>query len=314
MIDSFYLDVGKSIKSESGVWYRNVQLLGVGGNAVTFLALATSGSNEGVLFAIKVFRRLSKAERRSRFLSEIDFLRKADHPCIMRIYDAGVFKRKDGGKLLEFPFVAAEYLPQTLSDVMRAAQATIPERISYTLQLLSALCFLERHAPQIVHRDIKPKNIFVKGGACVLGDFGLLKVLDGSAKSDKVDRDLLKEGGSSRGMPVNYRTPDLVAYAKGEADIDTRSDVFQLGLVIAELFTGRNPERRTEVVDEPVKLDTIGHIPGELGAGIAALVKRMLVMDRAKREPASALTDAWQGVMEHAVRRAHALEGRVFRY
>jgi serine/threonine protein kinase len=306
MPESFYLDVGQSIQSESGVWYRNVQLLGVGGNAVTFLAFATSGSNRGVLFAIKIFRRLSRPERRERFLKEIAFLREADHPAIMRVYDTGIFKK---GSAEEFPFVVAEYLPQTFAEVIRAGQTTIPEKISYTLQLLSALSFLEHRNPQIVHRDIKPRNVFVKGGSCVLGDFGLLKVLDGS---DELDREVLKDS-SGPGMPIGYRTPDLVAYARGEAGISTKSDVFQLGLVVAELFTDRNPERPADDFYSPVQLDPVGHVPGELGAGVAALIRRMLEIDPVVRKPASEVMDGWQGVMEAAVKAANALEGRVFR-
>jgi hypothetical protein len=73
MADSIYLDFLQGIQAQSGEWYKKLQVLGTGGNAVTFLVLATSGSHQGVLFAMKVFRRLSMVERRSRFLAEIEF-------------------------------------------------------------------------------------------------------------------------------------------------------------------------------------------------------------------------------------------------
>jgi serine/threonine protein kinase len=89
----------------------------------------------------------------------------------------------------------------------------------------------------VVHRDIKPKNIFLKGQSFVLGDFGLIKLLNGH---DEADHNIFKESVGF-GMPYFYRTPDLIAYGKRESGITTKSDVFQLGLVAIELFTGRNP-------------------------------------------------------------------------
>jgi hypothetical protein len=70
----------------------------------------------------------------------------------------------------------------------------------------------------------------------VLGDFGLMKLMDGQGEED---RDVFKES-VGLGMPFFYRTPDLISYAKNEADISPKSDVFQLGLVLTELFTSRN--------------------------------------------------------------------------
>ena len=71
MSDFFQLAIGQSVKAESGTWYKNVQVLGHGGNASTFLALATSGPHKGVLFAIKVFRKISSKARREAFLQAV---------------------------------------------------------------------------------------------------------------------------------------------------------------------------------------------------------------------------------------------------
>jgi serine/threonine protein kinase len=91
MDDRFYLDVDQSVLSESKVWYRNLQLLGSGGNAATFLVVATSGDHRGVPFAVKFFRKLSRPECQASFLAEMRFLRTCNHPTIMRVFDAGVF-------------------------------------------------------------------------------------------------------------------------------------------------------------------------------------------------------------------------------
>lgn len=306
--ESFSLHVGQSVHAESDTWYRNIQVLGHGGNATTFLALATSGPNKGVLFAIKVFRRLSQEARRQAFLAEVEFLRSVTHPSILRIYDAGLFRCMVGGEQAEYPFVAAEYLPRTLHEVIRANRASTPEKLAFALQLLSALVVLESNDPPVVHRDIKPENIFVKGQSCVLGDFGLMKL---QSTDDAVDRDILKESALP-GMPFYYRTPDLLAYARHEAGISSKSDVFQLGLVLTELFTLRNPAIRPDNIMDDFQMEPVGTVPGELGRGIASLLRRMLVVNPDERVSASQLMDGWQGVMNAAIEMATALEGRVF--
>ena len=308
MSDFFSLDVGQSIRSETEVWYKNVQILGHGGNATTFLALATSGKTTGVLFAIKVFRKLSQPARRKAFQEEISFLKSADHPSIMRVYDAGIFNRKTIQGSFEYPFVAAEYLPKTLAVVIRENTASLAEKVSYALQLLSALDYLATQDRPVIHRDIKPQNIFVKGGSCVLGDFGLMKFLDGD---DDVDRNILKES-ELPGMPFYYRTPDLIGYARGKSGITCKSDVFQLGLVLTELFTGWNPARRPAGILDDLELDSIGHIGGSLGGSIAALLRRMLEPNENERTSARDLMGGWQGVLNNIVEKAHELEGRVF--
>ena len=307
MSDPFYLDTGEILQSSSGIGYKNVQTLGVGGNAVTFLVSATTGQNQGVLFALKVFRRLSNGERRAKFLQEIDFLKTCNHPSIMKVYDSGIHSTQTIGQTLEYPFVVAEYLPTTLVDNIRAKEANTVEKIAYTLQLLSALKYLDGLNPRVVHRDIKPQNIFVKGKSCVLGDFGLMKLLNGQ---DELDRDIFKESVGV-GMPFFYRTPDLIAYARNESAITTKSDIFQLGLVIAELFGGKNPAVPSYQDSlEPLTLNPIGFIPGALGSRIAYLItKQMLVFDTDERKDASYLLYAWQTIFDEAVRKAVDLEG-----
>jgi len=308
MSDYFSLDIGQSIRSENGVWYKNIQTLGHGGNAITFLALATSGDARGVLFAIKVFRKLSQPARRDAFIEEIKFLRVADHPSVMRIYDAGIFVRHSGTNTFEYPFVAAEYLPKTLAVVIRENTSSLAEKVSYSLQLLSVLRYLALQDRPVIHRDIKPQNIFVKGGSCVLGDFGLMKFLDGD---DAVDRDILKES-ELPGMPFYYRTPDLISYARAQTGITMKSDVFQLGLVLTELFTGWNSAQRPNDILDDIILDPIKHIGGNFGGGIAALLHRMLELNPDDRVSAEDIMGGWQGVFDDITSKSHELEGRVF--
>ena len=302
-IDTIYLDAGQSVHSSNDHWYRVIQQLGIGGNAVTHLVLCTSGPHKGLLFALKIFRKLSQEERRLNFLRETAFLQTCSHPAIMTLIDQGTFAARER----QYPFVIAEYLPKTLRTAMREG-LTMMQKVSIALQMLSALAHLSNLNPQVVHRDIKPENMFMKGPSCVLGDFGLMKLLDGN---DEIDREIFKQS-TGPGMPFFYPTPDLVAYANQQSMITTKSDVFQLGLVLAELFTTKNPVRHPRDHYDDVVLAPLGWIPGELGGGVAALINRMLVMNPTQREAAEALVDPWRGAFDNAATRLNALEGRAF--
>jgi serine/threonine protein kinase len=301
--DYFKLSPGQGIQSSNGTYYRCIQNLGAGGNAVTFLVLCTSGPNIGALFALKVFRRLFAQDRREKFLQESKLLFKLNHPCVLRLYDEGVFHAQAG----DYPFTVAEYLPNTLQEIF---QRNLPlvEKLAFSLQLLSALAHLSENNPQIVHRDIKPANIFIKGRSCVLGDFGLMKLLDGNVETE---REVFKES-IGPGMPFYYRTPDLVAYAKNQSDITVKSDVFQLGLVLTQLFTGWNPCRKAEDHLSAIDLDRIENIPGKLGGSIWATLNKMLIIDPAKRPSAGELLSLWQANFFDAVHHQHELEGHAF--
>ena len=184
------------------------------------------------------------------------------------------------------------------------------EKLSYMMQLLSALEYLAGLPTPVIHRDIKPQNVFVKGGACVLGDFGLMKRL--AAIDDESREDIFKRSVGP-GMPFSYRTPDQVAYARNEAELTVASDVFQLGLVAAELFTGRNPEKRAAHDDflSDVELEPLRFVPGSSGGIIAGLIRRML---RRIRRTVRRL-DCYRAMARRVLPRAgqqSAIEGRVF--
>lgn len=79
-IDKVELNFKEGIQASSEHWYDNIQWLGQGGNAVTWLMLARSGPFKGTPFAVKIFRRVSKPERRESFITEMKFLGECDHP------------------------------------------------------------------------------------------------------------------------------------------------------------------------------------------------------------------------------------------
>jgi serine/threonine-protein kinase len=275
-----------------------VQFQGRGGSAETFLVQALSGSYAGVFFALKAFRRWTRPAWRESFLQEIAFLRTCNHPAVMRVFDEGIYQ--------DSPFVIADYLPITLAHVMRRPLSVV-EKLGYAVQLLSALEYLASPDRFVVHRDIKPQNIFVRDHACILGDFGLVKHCPPLSESD---REMLRTSSGPR-MPRHYRTPDLVDYLRGGAAPTPKSDVFQLGLVLAELFAGHNPQRPGRF-DADVQLDSIRYIPGKLGKSIRGLIERMLEFNRATRPAAADLRRPWLELFESAAAHMASLEGRVF--
>jgi serine/threonine protein kinase len=105
MSDSLFLAPGRGIRGSLGHWYRIEQLLGAGGNAVTYLVVCTEGPWRGIPFALKFFRRMSRAERLEAFMDELEFLKSCDHPSIMRVYDDGTFGFRVDGEQQDFPFL-----------------------------------------------------------------------------------------------------------------------------------------------------------------------------------------------------------------
>jgi serine/threonine protein kinase len=302
------VNVGEGIRSRSDTFYRVLQPLGSGGNSDVYLALATNKQTKGVVFALKVFARLAKTERLDRFFRETEFLRNhCSHPSIMKVYDEGTLSHRLSDENVQYPFVVAEYLPETLATFVYRP-SDMAERVSCGLQLLSALCYLDSRPDKVIHRDIKPQNIFVKGKSFVLGDFGLMKFADDESTADA---EYLKVS-SSHGMPFYYRSPDLVDYLKGSKSLSTKSDVFQLGLVLAQVFTGKNPEKPAKNLTDVVELRDVGQIPGSHGAQIRDVILSMLEPDPNKRPSASEIIDVWEGMFRDIARLSYDLNGRVF--
>ncbi len=288
---SMYIPFGESAVSWRDVAYTKIENLGSGGSSRVYLMAATSGPCKGIAFAVKVFQELTREDWRLNFMREVNFLRSCWHPAIMRVFDEGIYRDR-------FPFVVMEYLPETLSRAMHARPLSDLEKLSYTVQLLSALNYLSRLDPPVVHRDIKPSNVFLKQTSCVLGDFGLLLPFNGS-RAKQLEAAAIPE------MARHYRTPELVAYHNGGPKPPPASDVFQLGLVVAEMFTGKNP-LQSDKPDRPVALSTLDDVPGALSLPIRVLIQEMLSVSPDARPSAATMLGKWQELHLELLRREHA--------
>ena len=212
--------------------------------------------------------RISQQDRIDKFIREVAFLESCNFPTIFHLYDRGSWNER--------PLVVTDYMSLTLEDILKKNELTLGNKLLFSLQLLSALKYLQVN--NIVHRDIKPANIFVKDNTVVLGDFGLIKDVGGD--------DGVNDSEDFRGyfaMPHSYRTPELIAYAKSEANICLESDIFQLGLVLCEMFIGKNPLINSEDALSPIKLSPIPRGKNQYINRAIWIIQQMLKIDKTRR-------------------------------
>ena len=215
-----------------------------------------------------------------RVRQEILLSRDIAHPNILRVYHLASY---EGGTYLTMQWIKGGTLADIISE--RGAMP-IPEVLTLATKLSSALA--AAHSHNILHRDIKPGNILVdEEGEPFLADFGLARLIGELG---------LTQHGVFVGTP-HYCSPEQVALE----ELDERSDIYALGLVIFEMATGRRPFEAETVAEilamqkstPPPDPKTISPgIPGEL----AAIILRCLAKD-----PADRIADARE--LEDALRR-----------
>lgn len=209
--------------------YRISGLLGEGGMGLVYAAEQTEPVQREV--ALKVARGAHLSDTaRARFLAERQALAVLDHPGIAKVFDAG--STKLGQLWFAMEMVRGEPITRWAAD----HDLSLRQRI----ELFLPICEAVQHAHQkgLIHRDLKPSNLLVvnqDGSPRVrVIDFGIAKAL----QTDEDARPSATRIGDVVGTP-EYMSPEQASL--GEVDIDTRSDVFALGLVLHELLTGRLP-------------------------------------------------------------------------
>ncbi len=167
-----------------------------------------------------------------RFEREIAVTASLVHPAIVSLFDSGV---ANGRLYYVMPYVPGETLRAKLQ---RERRLTMEDACANCADVADALAFA--HRAGIVHRDVKPENIFNVGGRALLADFGIAHVSGDAAGTDAMTsagRDELTTAGMLIGTCA-YMSPEQVA---GSAAIDGRSDLYSLGCVLYELLTGEPP-------------------------------------------------------------------------
>jgi serine/threonine protein kinase len=248
--------------------YELERELGAGGMATVYLAQDPKHHRK---VAVKVLRaELAGALGPDRFNREIEIAAQLQHPHIVAVYDSG---EADGFLYYVMPLVEGESLRARLK---REGPLPVHEAIRILREVVDALAYAHQHG--VVHRDIKPDNVMLSGRHAAVTDFGVAKAVSAAGS------ETLTTVGVSLGTPT-YMAPEQ---AVGEADIDSRVDIYALGAVAYELLTGAPPFERANaqamlsahVLEKPVDIDV--KRPG-LPPGLSTLIMRCLEKDRAAR-------------------------------
>ena len=209
--------------------YTLVRLLGRGGFGAVWLAGQTQPIRRHV--ALKLIKRgMDSEDVLARFRAEQQALAIMDHPNIARVFEAG--STHDGR-----PYFAMEMVEgQKITEFCDKHNLSIPERLRLFLQVCAAV----NHAHQkgVIHRDLKPSNILVTGGdgapAVKVIDFGIARAIEGSLAGD-ID---VTRADQFVGTP-SYMSPEQAG--GNRSGIDTRTDVYSLGVILYELLVGTVP-------------------------------------------------------------------------
>ena len=260
----------------SGV-YEVEREIGKGGNARIYLARDTRG--EAV--ALKILHpELLVSVAADRFLREIKLAKQLDHPHIAHLLDSG---ERDWLVYYVMTYVEGPTLREHLA---RASRLSIPETLRLAGDLLDALD--HAHARGIVHRDVKPDNVVLAPRGAVLLDFGIARAVAASG-SDRLTRSGIAVGTST------YMSPEQITALK---EIDLRSDLYALGVVLYECLAGQPPfVHRNEAVVLQMHLThpapDVRSIRPETPADLATGIQRALAKTTEERwQSAAAMRDA----------------------
>jgi serine/threonine protein kinase/tetratricopeptide (TPR) repeat protein len=228
--------------------YKLLQQIGEGGMGTVWMADQSEPVKRRVALKLMRVERAQSNTILSRFEAERQAIALMDHPHIARLLDAGATAAGE-------PFFVMELVKGVpLTDFCDAHKLGIPERLNLFIQICGAV----QHAHQkgIIHRDLKPSNILVEShdGKPVpkVIDFGLAKATTGLQLTEHT---LFTAFGTVLGTPL-YMAPEQASF--NAVDVDTRADIYALGVILYELLTGSTPIAvetfKKAALDEMLKL------------------------------------------------------------
>jgi eukaryotic-like serine/threonine-protein kinase len=262
--------------------YQLLELLGRGGMADVYAACRFDTDGPRTRFALKLLQRKWSLDPqlRAMFESEARLTTGLNHPNLVRVYEAG--------EHLGLPFMVMEYVDGVSCAKVLRTVASRAERLPagpalvICAEVLKGLIHAHGATDEsgkalgIVHRDVSPGNILVsRSGRIKLADFGI-------ARSTQIDHHT--DPGQVKGK-FGYMSPEQVM---GDEELDARSDLFSLGVVLAEMLLGRrlfSGKGEFEVLTRMYEADiaVLEEESSRLEPALVALLKKALQRDRARR-------------------------------
>ena len=281
--------------------YEIVRLLAEGGMGVVYEAWQEIPRRR---VALKLLRPgLVTPALLRRFGREIELLGRLEHPAIARIYEAGA---DDLGGISQ-PFFAMEYVEgMEITRFVRERKLDIRSRLALFKRVVAGVHYA--HQKGIIHRDLKPGNVFVDAaGAPKILDFGVARAIEAE---DQVGT-LTQDKGTLFGT-LQYMSPEQAAGQNAEVDI--RSDVYSLGVMLYELLAGERPFRlNTTSIPEAVRIvhetepPRLGTFARALKGDLEIIVATAMAKDKDRRyTSAAALADDPQRYLDSDPILAHA--------
>ena len=253
--------------------YRVLQHLGGGGSSEVYLAEDMFIRRK---VALKILRRTGADERDLRhFEREVRCASMINHPNIATVLDVGDEN--------DVQYIASEFVEgETLRQRMARGPLDVPEVLDVAIGVAGAL--VAAHEAWIVHRDIKPENIMLRRDRAVkIVDFGVATMAGGGDGTDPLRR--------TRLGTLYYLSPEQV---RGEQIIDTRSDIYSLGVVLYEMLAGQPP------FDGASAMDILASIVEAAPAPLPALIPLALhgIVERAMKKNMYERTQTMAALLE----------------
>ncbi len=242
--------------------YRIVAPLGKGGMAAVYKAYQPSMER---YVALKILPRHYAADPSfvGRFDQEAKVIAALEHPNILPVHDYG--------QADEYAYLVMRYVEGgTLTDVLQGRPLPLPKICSIITQVAAALDYA--HARGVVHRDVKPSNVLMDPqGNCLLSDFGIARMIEATARFTAT--------GSFVGTPT-YASPEQCL----GRELDGRSDVYSLGVMLYEMATGRPPfDAETPMAIMVMHIHDPLPLPRQVNPRLPEGVERVILKALAKR-------------------------------